>query len=84
MEEKDISVSKRKFWAQFMKYNLAYTIFFGIALTLIFMTEVSGTSYERLILFYILSSWLWIFASWPLSIIMYVYNRLKVHEITFN
>ena len=65
-----------------MKYNLAYTIFFGIALTLIFMTEVSGTSYERLILFYIPSSWLWIFASWQLSIIMYVYHSLKIHEIT--
>ena len=81
-EEKDILVTKRKYWAQFMKYNLAYTIFFGIALTLIFMTEVSGTSYERLILFYIPSSWLWIFASWPLSIIMYVYHSLKIHEIT--
>jgi len=82
MSEKEILIAKRKYWAQFMKYNLAYTIFFGIALTLIFMTEISGTSYERLILFYIPSSWLWIFASWPLSIIMYVYHSLKIHEIT--
>jgi hypothetical protein len=82
MSEKEILIAKRKYWAQFMKYNLAYTIFFGIALTLIFMTEVSGTSYERLILFYIPSSWLWIFASWQLSIIMYVYHSLKIHEIT--
>ncbi len=83
MEEKDISVSKRKFWAQFMKYNLAYTISFGIVLPLIFMTEGDPESgVWPLIGIFVISSFLWIFASWPLSIIMYVYNRLKVHKIT--
>ena len=82
-EEKDILIAKKKYWAQFMKYNLTYTIFFGIVLALIFMNadKVSGTPFEILFIFYIISSWLWIFASWSLSIIMYVYQHLKIHEI---
>ncbi len=89
-EERDILVTKRKYWIKLMKYNLTFTVFFGIGLILLAVTiadSCDGKASEvglgcNLIFFPALISWLWIFVSWPLMILMYAYQRFKIYKIT--
>ena len=92
-EERDILVTKRKYWTKLMKYNLTFTIFFGIGLFFLALLALTitdscdGKASEvglgcNLIFFPLLISWLWIFVSWPLMILMYGYQRFKIYKIT--
>ena len=88
MEEKDILVSKRKYWTKLMKYNLVGTVLFLIYVFVILSYELaercedSGTlGCNSIIISYLLLSF-FLLGSWPLSLIMYGYQSFKINKIT--
>ena len=90
-EEKDILVSKRKYWTKIMKYNLVGTIFLVILFFLMAITiddscngmisemGIGCVLFNILILFY----YLFLCISWPLSFIMYGYQSFKIYNQSF-
>ena len=84
-EERDILVTKRKYWTKFMKYNLANTVlvpplYSGIIHKFLnWWIGVNGFEWmDTIIMFWAF----FIIISWPLSFIMYVYHSFKIYEIT--
>ncbi len=88
-EEKDILVSKRKYWTKIMKYNLVGTIFLVILFFLLAITigdSCDGKVSEvgmgcNLILIVLLLFYLFLFISWPLSFIIYGYQSFKIYNL---
>ena len=88
-EEKDILVSKRKYWTKIMKYNLVGTIFLVILFFLMAITigdSCDGKVSEagmgcNLVLIFILLFYLFLLISWPLSFINYGYQSFKIYKI---
>ena len=88
-EEKDILVSKRKYWTKIMKYNLVGTIFLVILFFLLAITigdSCDGKVSEagmgcNLVLIFILLFYLFLFISWPLSFIIYGYQSFKIYKL---
>ena len=88
-EEKDILVSKRKYWTKIMKYNLVGTIFLVILFFLMAITigdSCDGKVSEagmgcNLVLIFILLFYLFLFISWPLSFIIYGYQSFKIYKL---
>ena len=84
-EERDILVSKRKYWTKFMKYILANIVlvpplYSGIIHK--FLNWWLGVNeFEWMDTIFMFWAF-FIIISWPLSFIMYVYHSLKIHEIT--
>jgi hypothetical protein len=88
-EERDILVRKRKYWTKLMKYNLVITISLVILVILIdliinpvctgLLAEMGGGCLSYLFIWFI--TVLFLLISWPLSVIMYVYQSLKIYKI---
>ncbi len=88
-EEKNILVTKRKYWTKFMKYNLVGTIFLVIyffVFRMLFHSDI-GLFPEAP---RIISESLWVvgsicmislFIAWPLSFIIYGYQSFKIYKI---
>jgi hypothetical protein len=84
-EEKDILVTKRKYWTKLINYNFAGTIFLVI-FRMLFHSEIGlfprlqGLS-QNLILVVSSIGVVFIIVAWPLSFIMYGYQSFKIYKI---
>ncbi len=90
-EERDVLVTKRKYWAKLMKYNLVGTIFlsfyFLVARMLfhvdvgIFPDALDNTIILVLTMAILFGGLLALVIAWPLSLIMYGYQSFKIYKI---
>jgi len=90
-DEKDTLVSKRKYWTKLMKYNLVGTIivpFILIVARMLFHVEVGifpdaldNTIILVLTVAIVFGGPLALVITWPLSLIMYVYQSFKIYKI---
>jgi hypothetical protein len=86
-DERDILVTKRKYWTKLMKYNLVGTVFLVIYIFIIIyglqgrcLADNPGVVCGFLMILYALWG-IFLLISWPLSVIMYVYQSLKIYKI---
>ena len=86
-EEKDILVTKRKYWTKLMKYNLAGTLFLPfvfIVTRMLFHADVgvfpdaAPESIITLIVILMFVGITYLAFAWPLSLIMYGYQIYKI------
>ena len=91
-EEKDILVTKRKYWTKLMKYNLVGTImvpFIIIVIRLLFHVDdgIFPDALDKnisitIIVLAIVFGPLVLVITWPLSLIMYGYYGYQIYKIT--
>ena len=92
MEEKDILVSKRKYWTKLMKYNLVGTIIVPFILIVvrmlihvevgIFPDALDNTIILVLTVAIVFGGVLALVIAWSLSLIMYGYYGYQIYKIT--
>jgi len=86
-EEKDILVTKRKYWTKVMKYNVKYTIVcvIYIIFCLVFVFPINIEEQATIDVFLVLAfylSLLYIPSCWFLLFVMYGYHRMGIFKIT--
>jgi len=85
-EEKDILVTKRKYWTKVMKYNVKYTIVcvIYIIFCLVFVFPINIEEQATIDVFLVLAfylSLLYIPSCWFLLFVMYGYHRMGIFKI---
>ena len=87
-EERDVLVSKRKYWTKLMKNNVNYTIVCVIYIICCLLFVFPGLNIEEqtnIDVFLVLAFYLslcYILSCWILLFVMYGYQSLKIYEIT--
>lgn len=86
-EERDVLVSKRKYWTKLMKNNLNYTIVCAIYIIccLLFIFPINIEEQTIIDVFLVLAFYLslfYILSCWILLFVMYGYQSLKIYNIT--